>query len=67
MGGTADLIVDITSTGETLQANHLRILDDGLILHSEANLVASRTAEWSGGAAEIRLDLMAKLNADPAT
>lgn len=66
MGGTADLIVDITSTGETLQANHLRILDDGLILHSEANLVASRTAEWSGGAAEIRLDLMAKLNADPA-
>jgi ATP phosphoribosyltransferase len=67
MGGTADLIVDITSTGETLQANHLRILDDGLILHSEANLVASRTAEWSGGAAEIRLDLMAKLTADPAT
>lgn len=67
MGGTADLIVDITSTGETLQANHLRILDDGLILHSEANLVASRTAEWSGGAAEIRLDLMAKLNADPAS
>ena len=66
MGGTADLIVDITSTGETLQANHLRILDDGLILQSEANLVASRTAEWSGGAAEIRLDLMAKLNTDPA-
>lgn len=65
MGGTADLIVDITSTGETLQANHLRILDDGLILHSEANLVASRTAEWSGGAAEIRLEIMSKLNSDP--
>lgn len=66
MGGTADLIVDITSTGETLVANHLRILDDGLMLKSEANLVASRTAEWSGGAAEIRLDIMSKLNSDPA-
>lgn len=66
MGGTADLIVDITSTGETLVANHLRILDDGLILKSEANLLASRTAEWSGGAAEIRLDIMSKLNAEPA-
>lgn len=65
MGGTADLIVDITSTGETLVANHLRILDDGLILKSEANLLASRTAEWSGGAAEIRLDIMSKLNAEP--
>ncbi|MGH1407458.1 MAG: ATP phosphoribosyltransferase [Rhodomicrobiaceae bacterium] len=66
MGGTADLIVDITSTGETLEANHLRILDDGLMLKSEANLVASRAAEWSGGAAEIRLDIMSKLNSDPA-
>lgn len=65
MGGTADLIVDITSTGETLHANHLRILDDGLILQSEANLVASRAAEWSGGAAEIRLEVMSKLNAEP--
>lgn len=66
MGGTADLIVDITSTGETILANHLRILDDGVILKSEANLLASRAAEWSGGAAEVRLDLMAKLDSDPA-
>ncbi len=46
--GTADLIVDITSTGATLKANGLRILDDGVILKSEANLVASNVAEWSG-------------------
>lgn len=65
MGGTADLIVDITSTGETLSANHLRILDDGVILKSEANLLASRAAEWGGGAAEVRLELMAKLGNDP--
>lgn len=45
--GAADLIVDITSTGETLRANGLRILDDGVILRSEANLVASRAAAWT--------------------
>lgn len=36
--GAAEAIVDITSTGDTLRANHLRILDDGLILKSEAVL-----------------------------
>ena len=44
--GTADLIVDITSTGETLRANGLRILDDGVILRSQANLIVSHTAPW---------------------
>jgi ATP phosphoribosyltransferase len=38
--GAADIIVDITSTGETLKANRLRILSDGVILKSEACLVA---------------------------
>ena len=37
--GLADVIVDITSTGSTLRANHLKILDDGVILKSEACLV----------------------------
>ena len=45
--GAADLIVDITSTGSTLVANGLRIVEDGLILKSEANLIVSRTADWS--------------------
>ena len=45
--GGAELIVDITTTGATLAANGLKILDDGLILRSEANLVASRRADWS--------------------
>jgi ATP phosphoribosyltransferase len=40
--GTAEVIVDITSTGSTLKANGLRILSDGLILKSEANLVLSK-------------------------
>jgi len=41
--GQADIIVDITSTGSTLQANHLKILSDGIILQSEACLVRSRS------------------------
>ena len=39
--GSADVIVDITSTGSTLRANKLKILDDGIILRSEACLVQS--------------------------
>ncbi len=34
--GTAEFIVDITTTGSTLAANHLKILDDGVILQSRA-------------------------------
>jgi ATP phosphoribosyltransferase len=39
--GLADLIVDITSTGETLKANNLKVLADGVILKSQACLVQS--------------------------
>jgi ATP phosphoribosyltransferase len=48
--GTAELIVDITTTGATLAANGLKIIDDGVILRSQANLVAARTAPWDGEA-----------------
>jgi ATP phosphoribosyltransferase len=44
--GSAELIVDITTTGTTLAANGLKIVDDGTILKSQANLVASRSAAW---------------------
>jgi ATP phosphoribosyltransferase len=50
--GTAELIVDITTTGATLDANGLKVLDDGVILRSQANLVASRNADWSTDARE---------------
>jgi len=46
--GQADIIVDITSTGSTLKANHLKILSDGVILKSEACLVRARKAEHEG-------------------
>jgi ATP phosphoribosyltransferase len=45
--GLAELIVDITTTGATLKANALRVLDDGVLLKSQANLVASRNAAWT--------------------
>jgi ATP phosphoribosyltransferase len=44
--GTAELIVDITSSGATLAANGLKVIEDGVILRSQANLVAARTAKW---------------------
>lgn len=46
---SAELIVDITTTGSTLKANNLKILSDGVILRSQAHLVASRSAAWPEG------------------
>jgi ATP phosphoribosyltransferase len=48
--GTAELIVDITTTGTTLAANGLKVVEDGVILRSQANLVAARSADWSSAA-----------------
>jgi ATP phosphoribosyltransferase len=45
--GTAEMIVDITTTGTTLAANGLKIVEDGTMLRSQANLVAARGAKWS--------------------
>lgn len=45
--GVAELVVDITTTGATLASNGLKILRDGLILASQAQLVASLDADWS--------------------
>ena len=44
---TAEAIADITSTGETLRANHLKPLEDGLIHRSQAVLFRSRAADWN--------------------
>jgi ATP phosphoribosyltransferase len=44
---TAEAIADITSTGETLRANGLKILDDGLIHASEATLFRGRRDGWT--------------------
>jgi ATP phosphoribosyltransferase len=44
---TAEAIADITSTGETLRANHLKVLSDGPIHASQATLFRARGADWT--------------------
>lgn len=61
--GAADLIVDITTTGATLTANHLRVLSDGVILKSQATLVASTAANWSGDAASALRAILSRIAA----
>jgi len=61
--GTAEAIVDITSSGATLRANHLKVLDDGVVLESQANLVASRIADWPEGSQDVLETITAKLRA----
>ena len=46
--GTAEAIADITSSGETLRANHLRVLEGAVIHQSQATLYASGRASWVG-------------------
>jgi ATP phosphoribosyltransferase len=59
--GLAELIVDITTTGATLKANGLRVLDDGVILKSQANLMASRAAQWTPELVEIEAQIASRL------
>ena len=61
--GTAELIVDITTTGSTLGANGLKVIDDGVILRSQANLVASRAAPWSEVARETARQMLDRIAA----
>ncbi|MFD1790648.1 ATP phosphoribosyltransferase [Ochrobactrum teleogrylli] len=51
--GSADMIVDITSTGSTLRANRLKVLEDGIILRSQACLVSARRSHGNARVAEI--------------
>lgn len=62
--GTAELIVDITTTGATLAANALKVLDDGVILRSEANLVASLAASWSEHARKAVSSILSRIAAE---
>jgi ATP phosphoribosyltransferase len=59
--GAAELIVDITTTGATLAANGLKALDDGVILRSQAMLIASLTAPWGENARAAARDILARI------
>ena len=62
--GQAELIVDITTTGATLAANALKVLDDGIMLRSEANLVASLTADWNERTRNIARVILGRIAAE---
>ncbi len=60
--GQAELIVDITSSGATLSANGLKVLDDGIFFKSEANLIRSKIARWTPCLATLANDIVADVN-----
>ncbi len=60
---TAEAIADITSSGETLRANHLKVLSDGPILKSQATLWRSRVAELQDKDRSISKRFLTQLNA----
>jgi ATP phosphoribosyltransferase len=61
---TAEAVADITSTGETLRANHLKILSDGLVHKSQATLLKSKTATWDSAEKAVLEALLDKLELD---
>jgi ATP phosphoribosyltransferase len=63
--GLAELIVDITTTGATLTANGLKVLDDGVILKSQANLVSSKGARWTPALRAIEQQIAGRLRSLP--
>ena len=62
--GSAEIIVDITTTGATLAANALKVLEDGVILRSEANLVAAVAAPWNERARAAACTLLTRIAAE---
>jgi ATP phosphoribosyltransferase len=62
--GAAELIVDITTTGATLAANGLKVVDDGIMLRSQANLVAALGAEWDADARSAARALLDRIAAE---
>jgi ATP phosphoribosyltransferase len=62
--GLAEMIVDITTTGATLKANGLKILDDGVVLKSQSNLVVSLSAGWDDERRRLAASLLTRLGAE---
>lgn len=58
---TAEAIADITSTGETLRANHLKVLSEEPVLRSQATLFLSKSAVLGQSEQSVLDGLLAKL------
>lgn len=59
---TSEAVADITSTGATLEANHLKILPGAPIVESQATLFSSYIADWQGEAAAARQEMIERIN-----
>ncbi|NVO25610.1 ATP phosphoribosyltransferase [Donghicola mangrovi] len=57
----AEAVADITSSGETLRANHLKILSDALVLRSQATLFKARGLNLNDQDRAKRTELLKKL------
>ncbi|WP_380053681.1 ATP phosphoribosyltransferase [Falsihalocynthiibacter sp. SS001] len=55
---TAEMVADITSTGDTLRANHLKVLGDGIVHRSQATLLRSRKADWGTTGRDVLRELL---------
>jgi ATP phosphoribosyltransferase len=64
--GAAEFIVDITTTGSTLEANALKVLDDGVMLKSQANLAASMRSDWHPEALRLARIMLGRISAEQA-
>lgn len=58
---TAEAVADITTTGETLRANGLKVLSDGMIHSSQATLFRGRRRNWTQDQRDTLKALEAKL------
>lgn len=63
---TAEAVADITSTGDTLKANHLKILSGPPILASQATLFSSSKAPWGEAASAALQEIETRIGADHA-
>jgi ATP phosphoribosyltransferase len=61
--GYADIIVDIAETGVTLQQNRLRVIDGGVMLHTQASLVANRESLKRQDVKDVAIELLEYIEA----
>ena len=61
--GQAEIVVDITTTGATLAANNLKVVEGGVILRSRAQLAAGVAGAWDESARRSARRLLAATEA----
>lgn len=66
LAGLAEVVVDIVSSGRTLEANDLKPVAGGDILHSEACLCVARNSPWDEASRDALARLRSRLEATVA-